>query len=76
MAVKLISFYSRKIGSLYLGKILGSLIEEISQSNVSYETDPSRVSEGVDAKQNCEKLVSLSGRFLNQIIESLRKCPL
>lgn len=76
IAIKLVSYYARKIGSRYLYELVRPLVEEISSTKISYEVDPSRMDGGIDMKQNFEKLITLCEKFLGLVTQSLPKCPM
>jgi hypothetical protein len=76
MATKLMTAFTKMTGRQYLSDTLKHLLEDLSaqlNAGVSFEIDPEKL--GEDHAANMEHLRKCCQLFLDNIVDSIKKCP-
>eukprot|EP00002_Diphylleia_rotans_P037747 TRINITY_DN8471_c0_g1_i1.p1 TRINITY_DN8471_c0_g1~~TRINITY_DN8471_c0_g1_i1.p1 ORF type:complete len:742 (-),score=123.21 TRINITY_DN8471_c0_g1_i1:155-2380(-) len=72
---KLVSTYSRYMGSSYRRKVLNDILMEICKDNTSYEVDKSRLSADVSIDQNVKRLTRICTQIMDSILHKQGELP-
>jgi len=79
MATKMFSSYAKVYGKQYLQKVLVPILNDLIAKNLTFEIDPTKVGNGKDnseaLKSNLRNLLDITDRFLMNIIDSIKYCP-
>ena len=75
VASKVMSKYSRIVGTNYLTETLTPVFKLLTTSN-SFEIDPSKMDDNEDSKKNLDNLTDYAQLFFDAVINSFEKIPL
>jgi hypothetical protein len=75
VATKLITAYTKVVGSQYLAQTLCPPLRQLLNKPRNYELDPGKLLPGESREVNLKHVVEASTLFLNAIKESLNSCP-
>lgn len=74
-ASKLLSAYSKLVGTAYLHQTLCPVVNDVSAQPGNFEVDATRVPADQKLENNFAHLSALSQRFLDAIFDSISECP-
>eukprot|EP00002_Diphylleia_rotans_P018460 TRINITY_DN3574_c0_g1_i5.p1 TRINITY_DN3574_c0_g1~~TRINITY_DN3574_c0_g1_i5.p1 ORF type:complete len:871 (+),score=139.07 TRINITY_DN3574_c0_g1_i5:51-2663(+) len=75
MSCKLLSQFSRMVGSKYLDSVLRQHLNTICSRNITLEIDPYKLKDPVQVEANVKELKMWSQAFLDSIVCSINECP-
>lgn len=75
LSSKVLTAYSRMVGTSYLKATLSGILESLSVSSESYEIDPSKISDTDDLSVNLGRVSSLFQRLFDSIMTSTLAVP-
>ncbi|KNC47806.1 uncharacterized protein AMSG_04035 [Thecamonas trahens ATCC 50062] len=75
LASKMMTVYSRLVGTQYLRSTLWPVMSAVVESETSFEVDPNRARDGEDLTDNLGKVRHHVEAFLAAILDSIDSCP-
>ncbi|KAK5581213.1 hypothetical protein RB653_001243 [Dictyostelium firmibasis] len=75
-ATRLISAFYKRVGESYLKYLLQPFVIDLCSRNFSFEIDPEKAGKGVNIQANLEKLITITQKLLDKILDSVDQCPL
>jgi hypothetical protein len=75
LGTKVIDMYMKMVGLDYLNYVLGQPVSDVMADRESCEVDPMRLGRGEDLKRNQKRLIAYCKAFLEQIANSVKRCP-
>ncbi|KAJ6236039.1 neurofibromin [Anaeramoeba flamelloides] len=76
LATKMMSFFARKVGSVYLKGILNHVIDEIIDNDYSFEIREAKLTQFDNIEENLKSLTNYVSKILNIILNSVQFIPL